>query len=303
MKYTFYEKNVLIKSILNKPESVNRDQHTLCHCKFVSQNENISKTVTTSAPKVDLTGTEKSNSFKERQPDKNKKEIKQIQNVQDTPDEYENISAEATVGSSQQETTETQTVTLVEEKYHRNGLSRNENRNEKRVVLLGDSIIKNINVYELSNQVEKGKIYVKSYSGSKIGCVEDHAKPTSRKDSDHIILHVGMNDLPTRKNLDETAKSIVQLAPALKTKSCDVFISSITARSDQYRKNAIEVNKKLCLEINLYLIDHGNIINTRHVNGSKLHLNKKGIRVLFSNFKEAISNIATTVTISITQFL
>ena len=109
-----------------------------------------------------------------------------------------------------------------------------------------------------------------------------------------------MNDLPTRKNLDKTAKSIVQLAPALKTKSCDVFISSITARSDQYRKNAIEVNKKLCLENNLYLIDHGNIINTRHVNGSKLHLNKKGIRVLFSNFKEAISNIATTVTISIT---
>ena len=96
----------------------------------------------------------------------------------------------------------------------------------------------------------------------------------SRKDSDHIILHVGMNDLPTRKNLDETAKSIVQLAPALKTKSCDVFISSIMARSDQYRKNAIEVNKKLknlCLENNLYLIDHGNIINTRHVNGSKLH--------------------------------
>ena len=27
--------------------------------------------------------------------------------------------------------------------------------NEKRVVLLGDSIIKNINGYELSNQVEK----------------------------------------------------------------------------------------------------------------------------------------------------
>ena len=65
------EKNLLIKSILNKSESVNHDQQTLCHCKFVSQNENISKTVT-----------------------------------------------------------------------------------------VGDSIIKNINGYELSNQVEKGKIYM-----------------------------------------------------------------------------------------------------------------------------------------------
>ena len=87
----------------------------------------------------------------------------------------------------------------MEETYHRNGLSRNESRNEKRVVLLGDSIIKNINGYELSNQVEKGKIYVESYSGSKIRCMEDHAKPTSRTDPDHIILHVGTNDLPTRK--------------------------------------------------------------------------------------------------------
>ena len=122
--------------------------------------------------------------------------------------------------------------------------------------------------------------------------MEDQAKPTSRTDSDHIILHVGTNDLPTRKNPDEIAKSIVQLASALKTKSCGVPISSITARSDQYRKKAIEVNKELknlSLENNLYLIDHGSTINTRHE--SKLHLNKKGARILFNNFKEAISNI------------
>ena len=121
-----------------------------------------------------------------------------------------------------------------------------------------------------------------------------HAKPTSRTDPDPIILLVGTNDLPTRKNPDEIAKSIVQLASALKTKSCDVSISSITARSDQYRKKAIEVNKELknlCLENNLYMIGHGITINTRHVNGSKLHLNKKGTRILFNNFKEAISNI------------
>ena len=148
----------------------------------------------------------------------------------------------------------------MEETYQRNGLSRNEN-----VVLLGNSIIKNINGYELSNQAKRVKIYVKSYSGSKIRWMEDHAKPTSRTDPDHIILHVGTNNLPTRKNTDEIAKSIVQLASALKTKSCDVSISSITARRDQYREKSIEVNKELknlCLENNLYLIHHGSTINT-----------------------------------------
>ena len=57
--------------ILNKPDSMNHDQHTLCYCKFVSsQNENIDKALTTSARKVDLTETEKWRSFKERQPKK-----------------------------------------------------------------------------------------------------------------------------------------------------------------------------------------------------------------------------------------
>ena len=108
------------------------------------------------------------------------------------------------------------------------------------------------------------------------------------------MIHVGTIELPTRKNPNETAKSIVQLASELKTKSCDVSISSITARNDQYREKAIEVNKELnnlCLENNSYPIDNGSTINTRHVHGSKLHVTKKGTRILFNSFKEAISNI------------
>ena len=108
------------------------------------------------------------------------------------------------------------------------------------------------------------------------------------------MIHVGTIELPTRKNPNEIAKSIVQLASELKTNSCDVSISSITARNGQYREKAIEVNKELnnlCLENNSYLIDDGSTINTRHVNGSKLHLTKKGTRILLNSFKEAISNI------------
>ena len=172
-------RNLLIKTILNKPESVSRDQHTLRYCKYLSQSQNINETAITSVQKIDLTETKKSRSFKERQTDKNKKEIKQIQKVQDIPVEIENTSTDATLDSSQQETTETQTVTLMEETYPRNGLSSNKDRNEKRVVLLDDSTLKCISGYELSNQVEKGKIYVKSFSGSKTRCMEDHTKPTN----------------------------------------------------------------------------------------------------------------------------
>ena len=96
--------------------------------------------------KKDLTETEKSSSFMERQPDK-KKEIKHTQNVQEIPDENQNASTGVTLASSQQETTETQIVTLMEQTCLRNELSSNENRNEKTVVLLVNSIIKNINEY------------------------------------------------------------------------------------------------------------------------------------------------------------
>lgn len=111
---------------------------------------------------------------------------------------------------------------------------------ESKWVLLGDSIIKHINGYELPNQEEKINIYTKSYTGSEIRCMKNHVKPTSRMDADHIILHVDTNNLPTRKTSHEIAKSIMQLAPALKAKSCDASILSITARNDHYRNKATE---------------------------------------------------------------
>ena len=46
-----------------------------------------------------------------------------MQKVQNIPVEIKNTSAEVTLGFNQQETTETQTVTLMEETYPTNGLS------------------------------------------------------------------------------------------------------------------------------------------------------------------------------------
>ena len=95
----------------------------------------------------------------------------------------------------------------------------------KHVFLLEESIVKNINGYELLTQVEKGEICGKYYSESKIRFMEDHANPTSRTKQDHIILQVGTDDLRTRKNTCESAKSIgigigVQFVLAMITKLC-----------------------------------------------------------------------------------
>ena len=106
------------------------------------------------------------------------------------------------------------------------------------------------------------------------------------------MIHVGTNDLASNTPAEKVAESITDLASTLKSDSCSVAISSIKVRNDQRNKVA-QVNrslKRLCQEINFELINHENAITERHLNGSKLHLNKRGTTILSNNFTEAIAN-------------
>ena len=158
---------------------------------------------------------------------------------------------------------------------------------------MGDSIVKHVRGYELSRKVENCKVYVKNFSGAKVMCMEDYVKPTLKEMPTHIILHVGRNEVPTKKAPEQIAKNIANLAIKLK-RNCDVSISSITARNDQYQKKAADVNRELkekCRENKLQFLDHSNTITVRHLNASELHLSKGGTQVLSNVFAEVISNI------------
>ena len=109
---------------------------------------------------------------------------------------------------------------------------------------------------------------------------EDYVKPTLGEMPTHIILHVGTNDVPTKKAPKQIAENIANLAVKLK-RNCDVSISSITARNDQYQKKTADVNRVLkekCQEKKTQFLDHGNTITERHLNASKLHLIREVLR-------------------------
>ena len=151
--------------------------------------------------------------------------------------------------------------------------------------------MKHVRGYELSRKVENCK--VKSFSGANVMCMEDYVKPTLREMPTHMILHAGTNDVTTKEAPEQIVENIVNLAFKLK-RNCDVSISGITAMNDQYQKKAADVNRELkenCHEKNLQFLDHGNTITLRHLNASKLHLNKRGTQVLSNVFAEAICNI------------
>ena len=113
-----------------------------------------------------------------------------------------------------------------------------------RIFIMDDSIVKHVRGYELSRKVENCKVYVKSFLVAKVVCMEDYVKPTLREMPTHIVLHVGMNDVPTKKAPEQIAENIANLGIKLK-RSCDVSISSIAARNDQYQKKAADVKQVL----------------------------------------------------------
>ena len=155
-------------------------------------------------------------------------------------------------------------------------------------------MIKHVSGRDMSKKLKNCKVYVKGFSGYKVRCMKDHMKPSMREKTDHTNWHVGTNDLNGDRPSDLIAKSIVDLAITLKSNSQNVSISNIIMRNDSFNEKAMEVNgylKQLCIEKNIFLIDHTKTIHSRNINRSKLHLNKSGSIILSNNFVQAISSI------------
>ena len=71
---------------------------------------------------------------------------------------------------------------------------------KKSVIILGDSMTKLLNGWEMAKKIQSNcKIYVKTFSGATVSCMEDYMKPSLRNPPDHFILHVGTNVLSSEK--------------------------------------------------------------------------------------------------------
>ena len=113
----------------------------------------------------------------------------------------------------------------------------------------------------------------------------DHVKPIIPDKPNHIIFHVGTNDIPSDKDARDIAKSIVDLAMSAKSPTCDVLISNIITRKDKHQHKAQIANnrlKEMCTNKNINLIDRSKNIKHQHLNKSKLHLTKRGTNMILT---------------------
>ena len=147
-------------------------------------------------------------------------------------------------------------------------------------------MVKDIIGHKMSYDMKgRKKVYVKSFPGAKIECMEDYIKPSMKHNPDIILLHVGTNDLRSIKSAEDIAKDIIKLSTKIKSKDNEVIISNIIPRNDSLNVKGLKVNtylKELCIEKNLLYCDNSDI-------SKSLNLNYKGTIALANNFLDYLN--------------
>ena len=123
---------------------------------------------------------------------------------------------------------------------------------------------------------------------------------TNQIDSPHqIILHTGINDIDTQDTRDIAVK-IKTLAEAYQTRfNCEVFVSEVAPRGDQYNSHVNTVNKELRHHLSNSMvkrISHENLNpshlhDDRHFRRNKTHGELlSGVQLFAKNLFESIIN-------------
>lgn len=152
-------------------------------------------------------------------------------------------------------------------------------------VLIGDSIVKNIQGWNLGKEAGH-RVLVKAFPGARMADMKHYIKPTLNHNPAEIIIHCGTNDLKEMEP-KEVAEGIVDLArEVLQTNDTKVTISELVVRSDYLTNNKVKsVNKllnKFCHQNKWDIISHSNI-STNDLNRGGIHLSPKGNSLMFTN--------------------
>ena len=169
---------------------------------------------------------------------------------------------------------------------------------KKKVFIIGDSMIKKVDGYLLTNSIKhKYLAKVRPFLAAKAVDMFDYVKPIQRDfDPDAYILHIGTNDLTTDKKPDEICSEISRLVKVLKTNKNKIVISTIAPKGDACNSKVEKVNsllKEFCENNGINLILNDNINVKRHINKGKLHLNDTGISRFVRTFRDFLNILET----------
>ena len=153
------------------------------------------------------------------------------------------------------------------------------------VLIIGDSLIKNIDSQKLTKKTVDKRMYSGKTSDQichEVDSIHIDVEPS------HVIIHSGTNNLPS-DSVDSCVSKTENLALKIRNKfqTSKIGISSLTHREDiSVSTKLSEVNgklKEMCTRNGFHFIDNSHIDGSC-LNGSKLHLNSKGSAYLATSF-------------------
>ena len=115
-------------------------------------------------------------------------------------------------------------------------------------VILGDSIVKDVKGWKLSD--DKNKVVVKHFRGAKTKDMESYIIPTFEQNSETVIIHSETNNLKSDSSPEEIARDIIKLTTSCKTQMNKVILSRLfhdttISRKRQHEKtNALKKSVK-----------------------------------------------------------
>ena len=155
-----------------------------------------------------------------------------------------------------------------------------------KTLLAGDSMVKHTCNQKVSRAC-RGTAECHSYSGATVSTMETKLNSLMSNESfSNVIIYVETNDL-VHSSVEVVSKDLENLVMKVKNRTNNIAISIVIIRSDgRVDSDKVllfnRVIKEWCINNDVHFIDNSDI-NCTHLNGSNLHLNRTGDRLLGRN--------------------
>ena len=204
-------------------------------------------------------------------------------------------TSESQSNTAVKDTTELDQKSLKHEKKSGKSVTNNSSKLKRNnVIIVGDSILNNIDEKLLTTKNKYVKVY--ALSGATTTELVAFLRPLANTKPGKMIIHCGTNDLCdcTPDNVVDNLLNIKAVINSISPETVVIF-SNLTLRtdSDSLAEKAKRVNSKLeevCKRDNIFIVDNSNI-DKRGLSAKGLHLNRSGEARLAMNFKAKLRSI------------
>ena len=176
------------------------------------------------------------------------------------------------------------------------GTQQNKQKKKKATtMIIGDSIVTFVDGKQMHRSLQRSQnVLVKSFPGATTSHMKHHIVPCMERKPDHVVLHVGCNDIRSKDAPSAIASRIVELASDVQRENTTVTVSTLIPRNDSNELNekTEAVNselKQMCSQRKISIIEHSNLDRNIHVNRN-VHLSRAGTSAFAGNITRYLKN-------------